>query len=388
DLIFLGTASSYPSPHRCASGLIVRFHADGDCWLFDCGESTQVQLMRSPVKLGRISRIFITHLHGDHSFGLPGLISTLGGGRCEAGSVLTVCGPPGTRQFLRQSLAYARSDLVGIRLAIRELAGVPLLMPAPENAQMEAILAAVASDSPQGLLPALPYEIDIDDADRQPDGTWTVVSDQEAAAASGGVTVQAAALSHRVPCVGYRLATRAPATGHLQPELAYQLGLARSGESALLGELKRGRTVTTRSGAVIRPEQATAAPPPPLRLAVFGDTCNSDLAADMCRGVDCVVHEATGDNSLTDSCLEKGHSTPAMAAQFARQVGAKCLLLTHFSQRYTDGAGPTVSDASVELLRRQAEAALDGSGIDLRMAADLRQFAVTHEGVKFVADHG
>ncbi|GAA53837.1 zinc phosphodiesterase ELAC protein 1 [Clonorchis sinensis] len=133
DFVFLGTASGYPSPDRGASGLVLRNLQNGDHWLFDCGEGTQIQAQRSSnVRLGRISNIFISHLHGDHMYGLPGLLCTIdqkgtagdialpssSGSPSEA--VVNIYGPQGLRRYLRLALALSRSHM-NYTYAVHEL---------------------------------------------------------------------------------------------------------------------------------------------------------------------------------------------------------------------------------------------------------------------------
>lgn len=119
----MGTGSAYPSPHRGASALVLR-HRNGAQWLFDCGEGTQIQLQRcTAVRAQKISRIFITHLHGDHLFGLPGLMATISGMREHAVDPrcvhtmdpeknsrpldLEIYGPRGLRRFLRSAISLS-----------------------------------------------------------------------------------------------------------------------------------------------------------------------------------------------------------------------------------------------------------------------------------------
>ena len=110
EIHFLGTGAANPSPTRGASSLVVRL-PNGSCWMFDCGEGTQTQLMKSNIRPGKLDKIFITHLHGDHVFGLPGLLCTISLNCLEGRSAIDVYGPRGIGQYLTTALTLSSSEL-------------------------------------------------------------------------------------------------------------------------------------------------------------------------------------------------------------------------------------------------------------------------------------
>ena len=125
DVTFLGTASCIPSVTRSTSCLALR--RNGVVWLFDGGECSQLQLQRSQVKVGRVDRIFVTHLHGDHSFGLPGLLCMMGQNRERDAPPVEIFGPAGLRMYMRASIQLTHSRIAP-PYRVHELHGVPLLM--------------------------------------------------------------------------------------------------------------------------------------------------------------------------------------------------------------------------------------------------------------------
>ncbi|XP_077417979.1 zinc phosphodiesterase ELAC protein 1 [Vanacampus margaritifer] len=354
DMTFLGTGSAYPSPHRGASALVLR--SEGDCWLFDCGEGTQTQLMKSHLRAGRISKVFISHLHGDHLFGLPGLLCTISlnltsdpqpGVKC-----VDVFGPRGLRHFLRVTLGLTGSQLL-FPYAVHELE--PTQDQSPEEGQLSLETTAERGPLHPQERPGRSISLDVSS------DTYFLFEDDK-------FVVKAFRLFHRVPSFGFCVHER-DRPGRLKTEQLKQIGLK---PGPLYGRLKAGHQVQLENGRVILPGEVLEESVPGRKVCILGD-CSSAPGGglDVCRGADLLVHEATLGEAHRDKAVEHGHSTPGMAAALARACGARRLVLYHFSQRYkpeklhADGDDDDVSE-----LRRQAEEFLRDDDVEVILAED------------------
>jgi ribonuclease Z len=359
DLTFLGTASCIPSISRGVSSIAFRYHSD--MWLFDCGESTQLQLQKSRVKASKIKKIFITHLHGDHSFGLPGVLCMIGqatqeereaasssgeGGNSNRGSEpIEIYGPEGIRDMVRATIQLTYSRVVA-PFRVHELKGVPYLHGKcvkwrPPDAVVRTRPDAAYGEQPGGrdILP---------DAN----GHYMLLTD-------GDLTVQAAPMQHTVPCVGF-VVNEAPRQGRLRVELVQplverqreqlkkQLGLRDPNKVfAILKAQAPGDSFTFPDGTVLRTEEFLEPAKKGRKVVIMGDTCTGDHIAALSEGADVLIHEATNAflpeidktrhpdySRLERDTFVHGHSTPQMAGRFAQRIAAKRLVLTHFSPRY------------------------------------------------------
>ncbi|MHA6484017.1 ribonuclease Z [Paenibacillus sp. strain BS8-2] len=276
---FMGTGAGRPNKHRNVTGVALQL-PDPHCgwWLFDAGEATQHQLMKLPLKLSKLEKIFITHLHGDHLYGLPGLLST----RSFDGGVSQVdmYGPTGLKAYIETVFRLTGTTL-DYNLVIHEL----------------------------------------DDHDQ----TQPVFEDE-------CFKVEILSLVHRVPCYGFRI-TESDAPGRLLTEKLQELGLE---AGPMYGKLKRGEAVTLADGRVVTPESVTDGVIPGRIVTILGDTSPCDHAVQLARGADLVVHEATFAGGMEAKAHEFGHSTTIEAATAARDAGAKLLVMTHFSGRYNN----------------------------------------------------
>lgn len=275
-VIPLGTSSGKPTLKRNVSGLAVAREAE---WLlFDCGEGTQVQIARAGLSPSRLAAVFITHLHGDHFNGLPGLLSTMGLDRRTRDLGLT--GPRGIRDYL---------DL------LERLRVVFLTYPVE--------LAEFSS---------LPHS--------------TVVYE------TTEYSVSALALDHRLFAIGYRIDER-PRPGRFSVEQARTLGVP---EGPLWGRLQSGEDVRLDDASVVRSSEVMGPPRPGKSIAYCLDTRPCAMSVELARDVDLLIHEATYTEEFAAEAQQWGHSTAAQAARTARNAGARQLLITHFSTRFPD----------------------------------------------------
>ncbi|GJE84588.1 ribonuclease Z [Phanerochaete sordida] len=371
-ITFLGTASAQPSSTRNHSSLALRL--DGDVWLFDCGEATQHQVQKSNVKMGKIQKIFITHTHGDHIFGLlPILASRLNGagGMAEGADdpraqnlvsnmataePIEIYGPYGTRAYVRTGLKYTHTHL-GSPYVVHEL--------------------RTAHDPPEDscTLPLDPAEQPGRDLAAGADGTWRDVF------ASDALAVSAAPIWHSVPCVGYAVAER-PVPGKMVPAL-YVPHLKRTGTPmSVLRQLQLGERVQLADGTVLE----GPARRPGRKVVILGDTYDPSPIAALAEDADLLVHEATNahlpgidpDTKATDTyeiveerAKSRGHSTPQMAGAFAKRIGAKRLVLNHFSARYAGNDDVNEEARNVMVAIRHLAEEQYGDGREVLCARDL-----------------
>ena len=371
ELTFLGTSSGSPSFTRNVSSYALRL--TDEIWLFDCGEATQHQLMRSNLRYSKITRVFITHMHGDHIFGLPGLICALSGASAEKRRVhgkdpdpLYITGPPGICEFVKAAISCSRTVL-GLPLVVTELtapgngvagagaadgAGDPravaaqtrfaadALQDVPRRALAGLAWRRTALQGPRGLGARLGRLADAPVLDRAP----REIQKRRRSRREAGLVVRAAPLRHPVPCFGY-VVDEPDQAGRIDAERCVSLGLPPGKEYA---RLKAGFDVRTKEGKTITPAMVLGCDRPGRRLCLLGDTCDSVGIARLAQGADVLVHESTFAAYKHQEAVYKGHSTSVMAGEFARAIKARNLLLTHFSNRYgTANTRQNVTDGSV-----------------------------------------
>jgi ribonuclease Z len=272
DLLFLGTSAGVPTRNRNVSATAL-IESSGRGWfLVDCGEATQHQVLRTSLSLRELRACFITHVHGDHCFGLPGLLASAGmSGRTEP---LDIVLPTALHDWVRLSLSVSQSWL--------------------------------------------PFDLNVHACETFTD--WR----------HGNVQVDSVALSHRVPCHGYVFTETNP-DRRLDVQRLEAEGIPRG---PLWGELAHGHDVE-HAERMLRAEQYLQPAKPAKRVIICGDNDTPQLLAEVAIDADVLVHEATFTQSLIDHTREHyGHSSAAAVARFAESARIPNLVLTHFSARY------------------------------------------------------
>jgi ribonuclease Z len=281
QITFLGTSSGVPTRSRNVSSIALRLPQRAEIWLFDCGEGTQHQILRSDLKISQITRIFVTHMHGDHIYGLMGLLASCG----LAGnpSRIDIYGPPKLDEYLKAAGRYSQTHF------------------------------------------SYPVKVHV----VQP---GLILADED-------FQVSCAPLTHRVPAFGYRIAEK-DKPGRFDVERAAALGIP---SGPIYGRLKRGEMITLPDGRVINGADLCGKTQIGRKFVYCTDTIYCESAVELAHDADVLVHEATFAHQDAELAYQRLHSTSTMAAQTALGANVKQLIMTHFSPRYAPG-NPIVLD--------------------------------------------
>ena len=274
ELQFLGTGAGVPAKMRNVSSIALKLLDErNEIWLFDCGEATQQQILNTTIRPGKIKKIFITHLHGDHIFGLPGLLTSRSfqGGEDE----LIVYGPKGIKRFIDASISVSYSKL-----------GYPL---------------KVVEFEEDGVL----------------------FSDQQ-------FRVEAMKLEHGIPSYGFRI-TESDQIGELKAEELRAIGVP---FGPVFGRLKRGEVVTLEDGRVIDGKDYVSEDIKGRIVVICGDTRFTPKSITLAQNANVLVHEATYEADKEKTARQHFHSTSKQAATIALEANVQQLYLTHISARY------------------------------------------------------
>jgi ribonuclease Z len=271
-LTILGSSSALPTSERYPSAHALNAHER--LFLIDCGEGTQMQLRKARIRFGRINHIFISHIHGDHVFGLYGLLSTFSLMGRE--NPIHLYAPENYRNLL-----YGHLNDFDIHLNF-EINFIPL----------------------SGKDPVL------------------ILNDKY-------ITVTSFPLRHRIPSFGFIFREK-PAPRTILKEFIELYNIP----NVRIPAIKKGEDFATSEGTIIKNEEITVPPSEPLSYAYCSDTSYFSRIASFIKGVDLLYHEATFGKELSDLAKTTGHSTTVDAARVASEANVKDLIIGHFSSRY------------------------------------------------------
>lgn len=273
ELIFLGTGAGVPSKERNVSALALSLlQEQNSIWLFDCGEGTQHQILHSSIKPRKVNKIFITHMHGDHIYGLPGFLSSRS---FQGGTTpLTIYGPKELKQFVETNLQLSETHLT-YPISIVEVADKMVLK-----------------------------------LDR--------------------FTVYVELLDHGIPSFGYRIVEK-DKPGELLVDKLKSLGIK---PGPIYQQIKENETVTIPSKGIIYRKDVVGPPKQGKIITIIGDTRYSPRFVSLAKNADVLVHEATFRHDKETLAHQYFHSTTLQAARLALESNCKQLILTHISSRY------------------------------------------------------
>ena len=272
ELTILGSGSAVPTANRNPTSHFLNFGEK--FFLIDCGEGTQIQLKRYKLRFTRINHIFISHLHGDHYFGLIGLISTFN--LLGRKNPLYIYGPPQLKELLDFQMKLA-DHYIGYKIEFMPLS----------------------------------Y-----------DQSKVIVDDRR-------YTVETIVLKHRVPCCGFIFREKTKQRNIITAKIQqYQIPLKE------VPKIKSGADFLTVDGKLIPNKELTIEPPKPKSYAFCSDTIYKESIVEQIKNVDLLYHEATFLSNLSDLAKKTYHSTALQAATIAKMANVKQLVIGHFSSRY------------------------------------------------------
>jgi ribonuclease Z len=270
-VVFLGTSGSVPTLKRSLPAVMVQCLREQ--WMFDCGENVQRQMMAAKVSFHRKMKVFITHLHGDHVLGLPGLLQTMA--LMDRQEAVQVYGPVGLKDFL---------------VCAKETLNFGLTFPVEI---LEILAEGVVCDTKE-------------------------------------YSIRAKKTDHAIESYAFALVEK-PRPGKFYPRKAQALGIP-TGE--LWSKLQHGEEITLPSGKTVKSRDVMGPMRAGRKIVYTGDTKPFEAFAKFAEGADLIIHDCTFDDSLTEKASVDGHSTPSQAGGQAKAAGAKQLALSHISARY------------------------------------------------------
>lgn len=292
-LIFLGTGAAVPTLKRNVTSVVLRFEDTGRYWLFDCGEGTQHQLKKASFRLSKLEKVFISHFHGDHVFGLPGMLSTRGlEGIKER---VDIYGPKGIKSFIEGNRKTVNFHLT--------------------------------------------YELGINNFPKKDMGV--VYEDNK-------FIVRSALLNHSVSAYGFSV-KRKPRYRFLM-EKARKCGVP---EGPLFGELKEGKAIKLKDGRRLNGRDFVEKVDDGKKLVYCSDTAYCESSVELAKNADVLIHEATFSGKEQELADKSLHSSVGDACRVATEAGVSRLILTHFSPRYDT----KIRDGTVYTMENMADEA-------------------------------
>jgi ribonuclease Z len=273
EAFVLGTGGMMPLPGRSLTSVLLR--REGELFLFDCGEGTQIGLRRLNLRWKKITSIFISHTHADHVTGLPGILML--SSQVDRDDPLTIYGPPKIREFV-EAMRRTLDMYINYDIVVKEVEGGATILKADDY------------------------------------------------------VIRTHPLSHTKQCVAYCLEENVR-PGIFFPDKAAALGVPRG---PMWSQLQDGQAVRLDDGSEVRPADVLGSPRKGRKFCFATDTVAAPGLADFARGADLFICEGMFAEELAETAAEKKHLTAAQAARIGRDAGVKSLGLIHYSPRYAD----------------------------------------------------